>query len=252
MSALKGEIMSPMTYSGASWRRSASRPTGAISGVDAAAAISSTSKVCWATEKACVPIVCPFQRATRASPWAMSSISTSSGEGSRRSSRRPTASAARHGEAASVARYSSPEAVAPIEASPMPGFPARRRLAGLEHRAARPEPRGRGRAGPGRAPRCRRSSRACRRACRRRGSRAGGGKGGVAANLARPAAAPSRDAPCARPPPVRRSSPSEFDAAELVHVGIVRECVAESEVDSALGDAERDAVRVVARARDPR
>ena len=34
-------------------------------------------------------MVCPFQRATRASPWAMSSISTSSGEGSSRSSRRP-------------------------------------------------------------------------------------------------------------------------------------------------------------------
>src|ERR1700680_4194988 len=36
-----------------------------------------------------VPLVCPFQRATRASPCAMSSISMSSGDGSRRSSRRP-------------------------------------------------------------------------------------------------------------------------------------------------------------------
>src|SRR5215472_10703301 len=35
------------------------------------------------------PIVWPFQRATRASPCAISSISMSSGEGSSRSSRRP-------------------------------------------------------------------------------------------------------------------------------------------------------------------
>src|SRR5436190_5914798 len=35
------------------------------------------------------PSVWPFQRATRASPWAMSSISISSGEGSSRSSLRP-------------------------------------------------------------------------------------------------------------------------------------------------------------------
>src|SRR5438094_9507946 len=34
-------------------------------------------------------LVCPFQRATRARPWAMSAISISSGEGSSRSSRRP-------------------------------------------------------------------------------------------------------------------------------------------------------------------
>src|SRR5579863_5337277 len=37
----------------------------------------------------CAPLVCPFQRATRASPCAMSSISMSSGEGSSKSSRRP-------------------------------------------------------------------------------------------------------------------------------------------------------------------
>src|SRR5665213_2662998 len=37
----------------------------------------------------CAPLVWPFQRATRAKPCAMSSISTSSGEGSSRSSRRP-------------------------------------------------------------------------------------------------------------------------------------------------------------------
>jgi len=35
------------------------------------------------------PLVCPFQRATRARPWAISAISISSGEGSSRSSRRP-------------------------------------------------------------------------------------------------------------------------------------------------------------------
>src|SRR3984885_1704501 len=35
------------------------------------------------------PLVCPFQRATRASPWAISSTSMSSGDGSSRSSRRP-------------------------------------------------------------------------------------------------------------------------------------------------------------------
>src|ERR1700722_16793273 len=37
----------------------------------------------------CAPSVWPFQRATRARPWAMSSSSTSSGDGSSRSSRRP-------------------------------------------------------------------------------------------------------------------------------------------------------------------
>src|ERR1700689_1165565 len=37
----------------------------------------------------CAPEVCPFQRATRASPCAMSSISMSSADGSGRSSRRP-------------------------------------------------------------------------------------------------------------------------------------------------------------------
>ena len=44
-----------------------------------AMAISSTSSACWATEKACSPTVWPFQRATRASPCAMSSISMSRG-----------------------------------------------------------------------------------------------------------------------------------------------------------------------------
>src|SRR5271170_1418377 len=50
---------------------------------------SSTNSVCCATEKICAPCVCPFQRATRASPCAISSISISSGEGSSKSSRRP-------------------------------------------------------------------------------------------------------------------------------------------------------------------
>ena len=49
----------------------------------------STSSVCCATEKICAPRVWPFQRATRARPWAISAISMSSGEGSSRSSRRP-------------------------------------------------------------------------------------------------------------------------------------------------------------------
>ena len=39
--------------------------------------------------KALAPTVWPFQRATRARPWAMSEISMSRGEGSIRSSRRP-------------------------------------------------------------------------------------------------------------------------------------------------------------------
>ena len=38
---------------------------------------------------------------------------------------------------------------------------------------------------------------------------------------------------------------AEVDAAELVHVGVVREGVAEGEVDAAFRHAERDAVRVV-------
>ena len=42
-----------------------------------------------ATEKEWAPWVWPFQRATRARPWAMSSISMSNGDGSSRSRRRP-------------------------------------------------------------------------------------------------------------------------------------------------------------------
>ena len=37
----------------------------------------------------------------------------------------------------------------------------------------------------------------------------------------------------------------EIDAAELVHVGLVREGVAVAEIDAALRNAERDAVRLV-------
>ena len=37
----------------------------------------------------------------------------------------------------------------------------------------------------------------------------------------------------------------EIDAAELVHVGLVREGVAVAEIDAAVRDAERDAVRFV-------
>src|SRR5215469_7487453 len=80
--------MSPITYSGASCSRAASRQRGSVSGF-CRPTISSTTTECCATEKAWSPVVWPFQRATRARPWAMSSISMSSGEGSRRSSRRP-------------------------------------------------------------------------------------------------------------------------------------------------------------------
>src|ERR1700733_799148 len=88
MTALNGEIMSPMTYSGASWRRTVRRRLSSSRGTRARAKVS-TRRQCCATEKICAPLVCPFQRATRARPWAMSSISMSSGEGSSRSSRRP-------------------------------------------------------------------------------------------------------------------------------------------------------------------
>src|ERR1700726_2243300 len=80
--------MSPMTYSGASCNNNA-RPRRWSSWPSRWRAIASTSSVCWATEKMCAPLDWPFQRATRASPCAMSSISISSGEGSSRSSRRP-------------------------------------------------------------------------------------------------------------------------------------------------------------------
>ena len=72
--------MSPITYSGASCSRIASRAR--TSRLVRRRAIASTSKVCCATEKIWEPEVCPFQRATRARPCAMSAISTSSGEGS--------------------------------------------------------------------------------------------------------------------------------------------------------------------------
>ncbi|MHC2615434.1 hypothetical protein ACVMGF_006507 [Bradyrhizobium diazoefficiens] len=80
--------MSPITYSGASCSRAASRTRWSTRGVSCRITVS-TSSVCCATEKMCAPVVCPFQRATRASPCAMSAISMSSGEGSSRSSRRP-------------------------------------------------------------------------------------------------------------------------------------------------------------------
>lgn len=80
--------MSPITYSEASCSSAASRQRGSRSGW-MWAQISSTTTECWATEKACSPTVCPFQRATRARPWAISSISMSIGDGSSRSSRRP-------------------------------------------------------------------------------------------------------------------------------------------------------------------
>src|SRR5687768_10270759 len=80
--------MSPITYSGASWTSVASFSRGAVSGCSRPSTCS-TSNECCATEKAWSPVVWPFQRATRARPCAMSSTSTSSGDGSRRLRRRP-------------------------------------------------------------------------------------------------------------------------------------------------------------------
>ncbi len=77
-----------MTYSGASCSSAARRQRAGQSGLSADA-ISSTTITCCATENACGPLVWPFQRATRASPCAMSSISMSAGDGSSRSRRRP-------------------------------------------------------------------------------------------------------------------------------------------------------------------
>src|ERR1700723_3688051 len=80
--------MSPTTYSGASCNSTASRPLRSSRGARSRAS-ASTKRQCCATEKICAPSVWPFQRATRARPWAMSSSSMSSGDGSSRSSRRP-------------------------------------------------------------------------------------------------------------------------------------------------------------------
>ena len=117
-------IMSPMTYSGASWSITAKRPSALRSGA-VVCAIVSTISVCWATEKACAPIVWPFQRATRARPWAMSSISMSSGEGSSRSSRRPDSMRCQarggEGECLGIGRQNGPGSA--------PSLPIRRRRA---------------------------------------------------------------------------------------------------------------------------
>src|ERR1051326_5342841 len=88
MTALNGVIMSPITYSGASWSSTASRSRRSTLG-SRWRAMHSTRSACWPTEKICAPRVWPFQRATLASPWAMSSISMSSAEGASRSSLRP-------------------------------------------------------------------------------------------------------------------------------------------------------------------
>src|ERR1700758_4812969 len=80
--------MSPITYSGASCNSTASRRPRSNPGARLCASVSTRSECC-ATEKICAPLVCPFQRATRASPCAISSTSMSSAEGSSRSSRRP-------------------------------------------------------------------------------------------------------------------------------------------------------------------
>src|SRR5690349_15788684 len=81
-------MMSPITYSGASCKSTIRRASGVRAG-SIAPATASTSSECCATEKTCGPRVWPFQRATRARPWAMSSMAMSAGLGSRRSRRRP-------------------------------------------------------------------------------------------------------------------------------------------------------------------
>src|ERR1700722_11633109 len=80
--------MSPMTYSGASWSSTTRQPLRSSRGARNRAR-ASTSRQCCATEKICEPLVWPFQRATLAKPWAISSISMSRGEGSSKSSLRP-------------------------------------------------------------------------------------------------------------------------------------------------------------------
>ena len=54
--ALTGEIMSPITYSGASCSSAASRQRGSNPGCRWAQTYSTTME-CWATEKACSPVV---------------------------------------------------------------------------------------------------------------------------------------------------------------------------------------------------
>ncbi len=88
MTALKGEIISPITYSGASWSSMSSRPSRPSPG-ESAQRCPRPAGCAGRLRRRCGPWVWPFQRATRASPWAISSISTSSGDGSSRSSRLP-------------------------------------------------------------------------------------------------------------------------------------------------------------------
>src|SRR5581483_281028 len=246
ISALNGEIMSPITYSGASWSIVARRPSALMPGL-ARRTIVSTTSVCCATDSAWSPDVWPFQRATRASPCAMSSSSTSSGDGSRRSSRRPDS----------------------MRCQTRGGAPARSGMVGL-HLVRRGPPE----SGPGRNG-------------KRQADSAGRDRRSGVDRRARPVETHQRQSPVTgmrtenpdRPfaghnlgpyrrergafgeddPPPRRSAVlharddfladiaalPEVDAAKLVHVDIVRKYLAIGEVGPALGDAEGDAVRVI-------
>jgi hypothetical protein len=85
--AFTGLIISPITYSGASCSSAANCHFAAK--LPIRPKICSTSSECSATEYGQSPRVCPFQRATNASPCAISTISISSGVGSSKSNRRP-------------------------------------------------------------------------------------------------------------------------------------------------------------------
>ena len=85
---LTGVIISPITYSGASCNSAARHHFCSILGAFSRTK-RSTSTQCWATENPYLPRVCPFHRVTRANPWAISSISISSGEVQCHIERRP-------------------------------------------------------------------------------------------------------------------------------------------------------------------
>ena len=175
--------------------------------------IASTSSECWATEKAWSPLVWPFQRATRARPWAMSEISMSSGEGSSRSSRRPDSmrcqarggAPARSGHQASSAPAAScgkgEFAQAGWQASP-----ARRRpVIGSPASIAVLDPVD---ADDGKAPSSGRRAERADRPPVDGDLRARRGQGAVGAGRSARAAARCRDAACATRLPGRHSSPS--------------------------------------------
>ena len=132
-SALNGEIRSPITYSGASCSITASRADGADLRRAACRRSPPPPACAGRPRRHARPTVWPFQRATRARPWAMSSISMSSGEGSSRSSRRPDSircqarggvSLFRHGQSVRRSCASFADSLAPV--SPRRPLPASR------------------------------------------------------------------------------------------------------------------------------